>query len=192
MRPQATSCSPAGYRSYGSQGDSNSSDGPTCTSSSEGTSKEDTRPVIRSSSSIVNRVKTPEQHVSRANSPTSLANTARERSFFSMNGQQIKETYRPRYGAIVSPAKPSTQMPPVVHTHTPPPRIHAQNASIRPLTRNMRGHWALQQEFKVRIFGIPTHQWTREVYFAMSTYGNVIKVDMDPGSRDNSAWVVYQ
>ena len=44
----------------------------------------------------------------------------------------------------------------------------------------------------MEIFGIPKHQWTKDVYFAMSIHGTVTKIDMKQGSRDNGAWVVFQ
>lgn len=44
----------------------------------------------------------------------------------------------------------------------------------------------------MKVFGIPKYQWTKDVYFAMSSYGNVTRIEMEPGNRDNGAWVVFQ
>jgi len=183
-----------GYRSYSSQGDCNSSDGPTYTSGSGGTSKEGgpTSPIARPSSNPVSRIKTPEQHASRADSPMAPETPNSERSSFSLNGQQINEAYKPRPRAMASPPRPSTPISTSIRISTPPQRTYTQSASTRPLTRNTRGQWALQQELKVKIFGIPKHQWTKDVYLAMSIYGSVIRIDMELGSRDNGAWVVFQ
>jgi RNA-dependent RNA polymerase len=195
MRRQTTSRPQNGYRSYGPQDDCNSSDGPTHTSSSGGTSKEDgpTRLIIRPSSNPISRVQTPEQPASRADSRMAPETPTSARSSFSLNGQQINETYKPRSRATVCSSKPSSPVSPAVRTSTPPPqRTYTQSASHRPVTRNMRGRWALQQELKVKVFGIPKPQWIKHVYFAMSKYGTVIRVDMEPGSQYNGAWVVFQ
>lgn len=197
MRRQTNGRPQSGYRSSGNQGDGGSSDGLAYSSSSGGSNRQagPTRPVIRPSSNLVSRVKTPEQpytNSSRADSPMTPETPTSERSSFSLNGQQINETYKPRPRATASPPKPSTPVSPATQTNSPRQRANTQYAPNRPLTRNTRGHWALQQESKVKILGIPKHHWTKDVYFAMSNFGNVIKVDMEIGSRDNNAWVVFQ
>ncbi|KAF3040260.1 hypothetical protein E8E12_003541 [Didymella heteroderae] len=189
MRRQTTSR--PGYRSYGFQGDGDSSDGPTYSSSSGGSSKEGgpARSVIRLSSNPVSRVRTPEQHGSRADSPMGPETPASGRSSFTLNGQQINKTYKPRLRDKASSPKPSTRVSPEICSSSFLQRTYTQNTASRPPTCS---HWALQQELKVKIFGIPKHHWIKDVYFAMSSHGNVIKVDMEPGSRDNNAWVVFQ
>jgi hypothetical protein len=196
MRRQIGNCPQNGYRSYGFQDDGNSSDGPTYSSSSGGTSKDGglTRPVIRPTLNPVSRVKTPEHpytYPSRADSPMAPETPNGERSSFSLNGQQINETYKPRPSSTASPPKPLTPALSAFQS-SPRQRAYPQHASNRPLTRNTRGHWALQQELKVKVLGVPKQHWTKDVYFAMSSYGNVTKVDMEPGTRDNNAWVIFQ
>ncbi|KAF1934276.1 RdRP-domain-containing protein [Didymella exigua CBS 183.55] len=196
MRRQTSGRVQSDYRSYGYQGDGNSSDGPTYLNSSGGSSNQDgpTRPVIRPSNRV-SHLKTPELPrvtPSGAESPMASETRTSERPTFSLNGQQIKETYKPRLRAATSSPRPSTPVSRAFRTNSPGQRANTQNTSNRPLTRNTRGHWALQQELKVKILGITKKQWTKDVYFAVSNYGNVTRIDMEAGSRDNNAWVVFQ
>jgi RNA-dependent RNA polymerase len=53
-------------------------------------------------------------------------------------------------------------------------------------------HWAYYQEKKIKLFGIAKDCWTKEVYQALSSYGNVVRVDMETGTQSNNAYVVFQ
>lgn len=197
MHRQTNGRPQSGYRSYGKQADGNSSDGRVSSSSSGGSNNTGgfKRPIILPPASPVSRVETPEQlsaRPSNAEAPTALGTRTHERTLFSLNGQQINETYRPRSRVTPSPPKFSTLASSAVQTSSPRQQVHTQNAFQRPMARESRGHWALQQELKVKILGIDKCYWTKDVYFAMSTYGSVIRVDIETGSRDNNAWVVFQ
>lgn len=184
-----------GYRSHGFQrGDGTSSDVPTYSSSSSGTSKDGgpTYDVINPAYNPVSRMKTPERHLSRADSPLAPETPIGERSSFSLSGQQMNETYEPRYRFIASSPNPPSSVPRASSISSAPGRAYTQPISSRPRIRNTRSQWASQQESKVKVFGIPRHQRTKDVYFAMSSYGNVMRIEMEPGSRNNGAWVVFQ
>jgi hypothetical protein len=53
-------------------------------------------------------------------------------------------------------------------------------------------HWAAQQELKIKITRIPKSCWTYDVYTALSKYGTVVRVEMQPSSMDATAFVVFQ
>lgn len=74
----------------------------------------------------------------------------------------------------------------------PLPRLDSQPTFKSSITRNARLHWALKQEFKVKLLGIPKHFWIKDIYFATSKFGTVTKIDIQPGSRDNNARVIFQ
>jgi RNA-dependent RNA polymerase len=50
------------------------------------------------------------------------------------------------------------------------------------------------QESKFKLLGIPKNYWTKEIYQAMSAYGNVFRIEMEVSSRDSSsnAYVVFR
>ncbi|KAF2632565.1 RdRP-domain-containing protein, partial [Macroventuria anomochaeta] len=115
-----------------------------------------------------------------------------EQSSFTLNGHQISEMFKARSSATASPPKPSTPVSPATRIDSPRQPSNHQNASSRPLTRNTRGQWDLEQEFKVKIFGIPKQYWTKDIYFATSRFGTVTRIEMELLSRDNNAWVTLQ
>jgi RNA-dependent RNA polymerase len=186
-----------GYRGYGNHGDSDRSDGVAYSSSSSESNGQafPTRPVIKHPSNPTSRVGTPEQvNTGPARVDSSLAPTtpSNERSSFLLNGHQVIEFYKPRLSMTASPPKPSTPVSPVIRNGSPRQRSDSQCMSNGTFRRNIRGHWALEQESKIRIVGIPKYCWTKDVYFAMSSFGTVTRIEMEGGSRDNNAWVIYQ
>lgn len=197
MRCQTNGRLQSGYREYGNHGESGSSDDCAYSSSSSGSNRQagPTLPIIRPSSNPVSRVRTPEQPYaarSRAEPPTAPETPISKRSSFTLSGHQISETYKLRPSAIASPPKQSTPASLAIRTDNPRRRANTQYASNTPFTRNTRENWVLGQESKVKILGIPKQYWTKDVYFAMSRFGTVTRVDMETGSRDNNAWVVFQ
>lgn len=201
MRHQSNGRPYGGYRGYGSHGDSGSSDGLAYSSSSGGTNRQGgpTRPIIKPSSNPVSRVRTPEQtnaDSQRVDSPMAMETPGSERSSFNLNGHHISETYKPRTSITTSRRKSLTSTPPptssAIESNSPHQRPDNRYAANRPVTRNTRGHWALEQESKVRIFGIPKNYWTKDVYFAMSGFGTVTRIEMETTGRDYNAWVMFQ
>lgn len=196
LRPQV------GHGGSGNHGSSGSSDDLAHSSSPGGINRQArlARPVIKPSASPVNRVKTPEQSYtthSRADSSLSPGRPNREHSSFTLNGQHINETWKPRPSAFTGPTQPPTPMSPAKTINRPILRVDTQHASDRQTPRNHHSHWASQQESKVRILRLPKQWWTQDVYHAMSRFGTVVKIEMENssrnnGSRANNAWVSFQ
>ena len=180
-----------------------SPDGLVCSSSPGGTNGHAhlDRPVIKPSASPANRVKTPEQpHTThgRADSSTSPGKPNREHSSFTLNGQQINETWKPRTSAFAVPAQLSPPMSPAKMTNRPLLCADTQHASDGKTSRNHHhSHLTSQQESKVKILRLPKQWWTQDVYHAMSRFGTVVRIEMENssqtnGNRDNNAWVSFQ
>lgn len=161
-------------------------------------------PVFKHSSSPVNRAKTPEQsHAThgRADSSMSPGRPNREHSSFTLNGQQINETWKPRPSAFAGPTQistpMSTPMSPAKITDRPLLCADTQHASEGQTLRKHHSQWASRQESKVKILRLPSRWWTQDVYHAMSRLGTVVKIEMENGgrnngNRDNNAWVTFQ
>lgn len=60
------------------------------------------------------------------------------------------------------------------------------------LTRDSGKHWAYQQEQKVKILGMPKTCWTKQVYLALSPYGTVVRIEIQPGALENTAYATFQ
>lgn len=111
-----------------------------------------------------------------------------------MNGHTISETYTPSGTAATAPPRPHASPP------TPSRRHYSDHATTptrhlmtqRPIVRESAGGWASEQEKKIKLQGLPKRYWTKDVYEAMSRYGNVISIEMKTGMRDNDAWVIFQ
>lgn len=197
MRRQTTSRPQSGYRGHDGWGESGSSDGAAYSTSSGGSNIQPgfNRPVINPTSNPLSRVRTPEQHHVGPSHPrpsTAPATPVRETSSFTLNGHHINETYKRRPSVNASPSRPSFPVSPALRTSSPRQRAYSQHVANRPLVRNTRRHWVLDQELKLKIFRIPKLYWTKDVYLAMCKFGTVIRVDMEVGSQDNNAWVVFQ
>jgi RNA-dependent RNA polymerase len=52
--------------------------------------------------------------------------------------------------------------------------------------------WADLQEHKIKVLGLPKTCWTKEVCEGLSLYGNVVRVEIELGSRNYNAWVTFQ
>ncbi|KAJ4362196.1 hypothetical protein N0V95_001544 [Ascochyta clinopodiicola] len=184
------------HRGYGRAGDSGSSDGQAYSSSSGGSNRQPgfARPIIKASANPVSRVRTPEQSnagLDRVDKPEEPVTPGREQSSFTLNGHQIRETYKPRLSATSSPKKPSPPVTPVAKSPVSRQQSASQYVSDEPRIPAPPPQWALEQELKVKILGIPKRYWTKDVYFAMSKLGMVVQIDMQIGSRDNNAWVIF-
>lgn len=197
MRYQNDGRSRGGDKEYCHFGDNGSSDGRAYSSSSGNSNRpaRSARPMIRPSSNPVNRVRTPEQSNAghnRADSPMALETLGSERSSSALHSYQISDTYRHRPSAITSSTKPPSSASSAATTNNARQYPKGQYTSSRSLTRNAGSHWALNQELKLKLVGIPKCYWTKDVYFATSEFGTVMKIDIQTGSRDNIAWIVFQ
>jgi RNA-dependent RNA polymerase len=155
------------------------------------------RPVLNNNSASRGRV-TPPSH---ANPGPALADSpmtpVREQSSYTLNSHSINETYTPSgSGSIVATTPPRSHITPSSPTPTrgnfnrnTPGRPSAMQ---RPITRNEQSNWAVLQEYKIKILGLPRSYWTKGVYKVMSQYGTVVRIEMEPGSRDSGAWVTFQ
>lgn len=118
----------------------------------------------------------------------------KQRSTFNLSGHHINETFTARRSSATSPPRqlplsPSaSQSPSFQHCYS----RSGQNTTVRPVMKEAEKYWAYQQESKIKLLGLPRSFWTKEVYQAMSRYGNVVRVEMQPNARDNNAWVVFQ
>ena len=192
----------SGNGEYCRFGDNSSSDSQVYSSSSGGSSRpvRSNRPIIRPSSNPVSHVRTPEQHNAgrnRADSPMVLEAPGIGRSASTLHGYQTSDTYKSRLSTTTNSPKQSSPIPSAATTTTNNnnnARQHhkAQYISSRLLTSNAGSHWALEQELKLKLVGIPKRHWTNDIYFAMSEFGTVMKIDIQIGSRDNIAWVIFQ
>ncbi|KAJ8111954.1 hypothetical protein OPT61_g5568 [Boeremia exigua] len=196
MQRQYNNRPPSGFRGR-NQDNNGSADGLAKSSSSSGSGRQAglARPVIRPSSNPINRVRTPNQPqegYSCPDSPMAPGAPVSELSSFTLNGQQINETYKQRLSTNTSPQKPSPPTSPASRAGGPRHRANSQYPPTKPATRNTQGHWALQQVTKLKILGLPKRCWTKDVYFLLSRFGTVVKIDMEAGSRDNNAYVVFQ
>jgi RNA-dependent RNA polymerase len=117
----------------------------------------------------------------------------RDQSTFTMNGHVVTETYK-RSGSALSTSTRSYGSP------STPTRgayggdsLSPQTISPRPIAKHGEKNWAQGQEYKIKILDMPNTCWTREVHEAMSSYGNVVRIEIQSaGGRDNNAWVVFQ
>jgi RNA-dependent RNA polymerase len=153
------------------------------------------RPVLRPTSSPRDGAAPParQNHTpTPVNSPITPVDSpttpAREHSDFTMNGHSISETYTPRgSSAATSPVSPS----PSTHTNHRGNVRPRQHALQRPVTRNSQMGENYDQEYRIKILGVPKACWTKQIYEVMSQYGNVVRINIDPNARDNNAFVTY-
>jgi RNA-dependent RNA polymerase len=191
LRPQN------GYRGSGSHGGSGSSDNLAYSGSSGGTNGQArlARPVVKPSASPVNRVKTSEQSHQTygcADTPVSPGRPNREYFSFTLNGQQINETWKSRPSALTGSPKLSTSISPDKMADRPLLCADSQHASDGHTPRNYHGHWASQQELKVRVLRLPRRWSTQDVYHAMSRFGTVVRIELEDNSRGKNASVSFQ
>ncbi|KAH9868719.1 hypothetical protein J1614_007791 [Plenodomus biglobosus] len=189
---------PSGYKRAGRVGFNGRREGRgTYSTSSESSSGylNHNRPILRPVLTPWDATVTPEPVPSTAPIGKDSASTpVKQESFFILGGNQINETFVPRPSPLSSPSKLASRPPPSLRRHIPQQRTSSggHNASPRPVIRGGEKHWVYQQEAKIKISGLPKNQWIKDVYLAASRYGNVSRIEMQPGSRDNNAWVVFQ
>ncbi|KAF2703960.1 RdRP-domain-containing protein [Pleomassaria siparia CBS 279.74] len=111
----------------------------------------------------------PQQHRANWNSQASQSNFQRD-----YNGAAGSRTSSP------NPNRPASHGP------------QGQRTLERALTRTNGQNWAHQQESKFRIHGIPRGYWTNDVHQALSRYGNITRIEMQPNNVGSSAWVTFQ
>ncbi|KAL1796909.1 hypothetical protein ACET3X_005449 [Alternaria dauci] len=166
------------------------------------------RPTLKAKSSSQStqdpytRVATPEQLVNPPDRMESPVTPGKHLSSFNLNGHSINETYIARKRTdskpptarppIVSPRKQITQASPRYGGNRPRNNSADQRSSQLPTLRDGAKHWAHYQEGKTRLSGIPKNYWTKDVYHAMSSFGAVFSIAMVPGTRDNTAYVIFR
>lgn len=113
-----------------------------------------------------------------------------EYSTYNLNGHNITETHKARPNANDG----HNNAPfPVKENNRPQSSIFgAQHTQTKSLVKRDNESWALDQEARIKLMGIPKSCWTKDVYLAMSKYGAVIRIDMMVGSRSNDATVTMQ
>ena len=151
------------------------------------------KPALASQSTqaLHTRMKTPEQLINSPARVDSPVTPAKQLSSFNLNGHSINETYVAR-SPITSPPRHFTQASPQYGGNRPRYNSVDQRNSHRPTLSGRAQNWAHLQEEKIRLSGIPKQYWTKDVYHAMSSFGTVFRVDMVPGMRDNTAYVVFR
>jgi RNA-dependent RNA polymerase len=110
-----------------------------------------------------------------------------------INGNNIKETFKPRSNAYTSPHSSSKSLSPSKgssrsHHSTP----GTQDTQSRSLVKRSNDNWASDQGARVKLINIPKVYWTKDLYLAMCRYGTVVKIEMIIGSRGNDAIVTLQ
>jgi RNA-dependent RNA polymerase len=149
------------------------------------------RPILRSTSVPEGRITPPvdaSHPPARVDSPTT---PIKQQSSFTMNGHTISETYTLSGGSATTPPRLYSSPIPTRRNYggsTP----GCQQVSQRPITGNDMMHWTDHQEHKIKVLGLPKTCWTKEVCTAMSRYGNVVRVEIEQGSRNHNAWVTFQ
>lgn len=184
----------AGQGDYSFRGHSGNLAYSSSSGSSNNTSGSD-RPIVRFPSTPLNRVNTPERSGAgsdRVDASTGPEKPGSQQTSFTSNGHHISETYEARPSTRVSPSKLSPPVSPPSINNNARQRSPFNCASSRPAMRNDNKHWALEQEFKVKILGLPNDCWTKEVYFAMSRLGTVVRIEMQPDSQAQNAFVSFK
>ena len=123
-----------------------------------------------------------------APSIVSVSSTAQHQNGYAWQSNgQLDKYQQPRSTNLMSPpTSPST------HNGYRHPSSYQQYSPDRSITRNREQNWAYQQELKIRVVGIPPGCWTFDVYSALSQYGTIIRIDIQPSSAGCSAWVTFQ
>jgi RNA-dependent RNA polymerase len=145
---------------------------------------------------------TPEKLINPQARVDSPVTPVKQISALDLNGHSINETYITRPGAIPNPPaanSPKTSSTRAVTRGSPQHggnhlryNSASQRNPQRPILKDGGHNWAHRQEGKIRLSGIPKSYWTKEVYHAMSLYGSVFRIEMIPGTRDNTAYVVFR
>lgn len=149
-----------------------------------------------------NRVATPEQLANPSARVESPVTPAKQLSSFDLNGHSINETYIAGTRTVSKPpiirspiASPSSQITRASRQYGDNrPRYNSvdQRDSQRPMLRDGAQNWAHHQEGKIKLSGIPKNYWTKDVHRTMASFGTVFSIDMVPGTRDNTAYVIFR
>jgi hypothetical protein len=124
---------------------------------------------------------------------TSAVSFDHEHRNYSVNGNNIKETFRPRSKAYASSQSSSkSPSPSKGSSRSRYGTSGSQDPQAMPLVKRSNDSWALDQDARLRLINIPKEYWMKDVYFAASRYGTVVKIDMIVGSRGNDAIVILQ
>ncbi|KAJ4374237.1 hypothetical protein N0V83_002978 [Neocucurbitaria cava] len=150
------------------------------------------RPTLRASSPIQGLTTPPEQYARTPNRIDAPGSPVTRQSSFTLNGHNINETYTARLNTLNSPSPHST--PPLSARGRNQQRYQSggQRLTYRPVMKDGDLHWAHRQEMKIKLSGLPKCCWTKDVYSSLSPYGTVVRIDLLPGSLDNSAYVTFQ
>jgi hypothetical protein len=150
-------------------------------------SKNRSQPILRS---------TPGQSYAlppKRHTGTSAVPLNHEHRNHSINGNNIKETFRPRSKAYASSQSSSKSPSPSKGSSRSRHGISGtQDTQAMPLVKRSNDSWALDQDSRLKLVNIPKEYWMKDVYFAVSRYGTVVKIEMIVGSRGNDAIVILQ
>lgn len=113
-------------------------------------------------------------------------------STLTLNGRQINETHTTRPKASTSQSQISMPPSPARGENRICNSSGGQLTTQRPVTRVDDKNWAYYQEEKIKLCGMPKSSWSIDVYNALLPYGTVVRIDMQPGSLDNNAYVTFQ
>lgn len=156
------------------------------------------RPVLRASSSRQDRTTPPFQPTEGSARVDSPVDSLKEKSSFTLNGHTISETYNPSGRTATNTPRSHTSSP-SYSSHSVPTRNNyggntptRQQTTQRPATRNSNMGWAYQEEHKIKVLEMPTTWWTKQVYQALSEYGNVVRIEIQRNSLDYNAWVTFK
>lgn len=190
--------SQAGYRRGRGRSHGTEHDGRTYLNSFGGTNKQLNvpRPVLRPLPRNQEGVNMPGTVLHAPACNNSLEPPVIHQSLFDPGGSQINETYNSRSSPLPSPSKSVVRLSP---SRSPINQVFQQrhspgnfSAPRMPIVRPTGRHWAYDQETKIKIHGIPTSKWTKDIHQALSPYGNIVRIEMQPGQRDHNAWVVFR
>ncbi|KAH7402736.1 RNA dependent RNA polymerase-domain-containing protein [Pyrenochaeta sp. MPI-SDFR-AT-0127] len=150
------------------------------------------RPTLKLLTASQDRITRPEplnQAQTGVDAPVILTT---QESTFAMNGHQINETYTKRSDTTTYQPHNFTKHPPTLGKGHHRRSFGGQRTLGRPLTRDEEKNWAYHQEEKMKLWNLPKNYWTKEIYEALSLYGTIVRIDMQPGSLDNNAFVTFQ
>lgn len=152
------------------------------------------RPTVRPAFAMQDRVTPPGPANAPLARPDAPITPGKVQSAFTLNGHQISETYTARPDSLTNSPRQTT--PTSTLTRGGPNR-YANNrggprTAPRPVVQDGEKDWAYQQEYKIKLLRVPKACWTKEIHQALTRYGNVVRIEMQPSARDNNAWVVFQ
>ncbi|KAH8727001.1 RNA dependent RNA polymerase-domain-containing protein [Phaeosphaeriaceae sp. PMI808] len=150
------------------------------------------RPVLRSSSATESQANTSYSHhqdSAQANAPVT---PTRNNRTLTMSDYTIHEFHTARENTSTLSRASSTPSTPTSRNDRSRNTPDGSRVMHRPIKGNKTRDWAHRQEHRIKLLGIFKTSWTKDVYQTMSQYGHVVRINIQPGSYDNKAWVTYR